>query len=94
MAITTKQVAAIARLARLELDEDKQALFAGQFAQILEHMDTLNHVDTSSVEPLYSPVQHTLAYRSDEARAQRTRQQILSGAPQEDGEFFIVPRIV
>lgn len=94
MSISTEQVASIARLARLDLEEDKQALFAGQFAQILEYMDTLNEVNTDSVEPLYSPVQHGTVYREDEAASHCTREEVLSNAPEEDGTYFVVPRIV
>ncbi|ABB37822.1 glutamyl-tRNA(Gln) amidotransferase, C subunit [Oleidesulfovibrio alaskensis G20] len=94
MSISKEQVAAIAGLARLQLDEDKKELFAGQFAQILEYMDTLNEVDTDGVAPLYSPVQHATVYREDEVQRHCSREQVLANAPEEDGTFFIVPRIV
>lgn len=94
MSISKEQVASIARLARLELNDERTELFAGQFDQILQHMDTLNELDTSAVEPLYSPVIHGTVYREDAVETHCTRSEVLSNAPDENGSFFVVPRIV
>lgn len=92
--ISTEQVAAIARLARLAPDDERLAVFARQFGDILGYMEMLNGLDTTGVEPLYSPVQHATTLRADEAMARCTREDVLRNAPEADGEFFIVPRIV
>ena len=94
MKISQERVAEIAKLARLELPQEKQALFAGQFENILTYMDTLHEVDTSNVEPLYSPVAHTTVYRPDTVRNTAQRSDILSNAPETDGQYFVVPKIV
>lgn len=94
MKIKPEEVAKVAKLARLDLAEDKIELFAGQLDEILTHMDTLNKLDTSSVEPLYSPVEHTTVLRADEVRKDFSRDEVLSNAPETDGQYFIVPRIV
>ncbi|WBF68900.1 Asp-tRNA(Asn)/Glu-tRNA(Gln) amidotransferase subunit GatC [Desulfovibrio subterraneus] len=94
MKISPERVAEIAKLARLELDEDKLSLFAGQFESILNYMETLNELDTSEVEPLYSPVMHSTVLRDDVAAKTAERDAVLSNAPQTDGQFFVVPKIV
>ncbi len=94
MKISPEQVARIAKLARLEPDDAKLALFAGQFESILNYMDTLNELDTTGVEPLYSPVIHATVLRDDVAVKTARRDDVLSNAPESDGQFFIVPRIV
>ncbi len=94
MKISPERVAQIAKLARLELDDEKLELFAGQFESILSYMDTLNELDTTDVAPLYSPTQHETVLRDDEARKTAQRTDVLSNAPQTDGQFFVVPRIV
>ena len=94
MRITPERVAQIAKLARLELDEEKQRLFAGQFEDILTYMDTLNELDTSGVEPMYSPVEQPTPMREDNAAKRFERDEIVSNAPETDGRFFIVPKIV
>jgi aspartyl-tRNA(Asn)/glutamyl-tRNA(Gln) amidotransferase subunit C len=57
-------------------------------------MDKLGELDTDAVEPLYSPVKHTTVLRRDEVRKDYRREEILANAPEQDGQFFIVPRIV
>ena len=92
--IGSKEVAHMAQLSRLSVGEQEQALFARQLGDILGYMDVLARVDTSAVEPLYSPVRHESAARQDVAVQVRTRQEVLANAPEGDGEYFMVPRIV
>lgn len=94
MKITKAEVRDVAKLARLELDEEKLELFANQFNEILNYMELLGELDTEDVEPLYSPVHHETRMRDDEPRKDYTREDILSNAPEADGRFFIVPKIV
>jgi len=94
MKISPEDVAKIAKLSRLDLPQEKLELFAGQLGDILDYMDKLGELDTDNVEPMYSPVEHTTVLRKDEARKDYTREEVLSNAPEQDGKFFIVPRIV
>lgn len=94
MKISPEEVAKVAGLARLDLSDEKIELFAGQLDDILNYMDKLGELDTSDVEPMYSPVEHTTVLRADEPRKDYTRDEVLSNAPEQDGAFFIVPRIV
>ncbi|MDK2956776.1 MAG: aspartyl-tRNA(Asn)/glutamyl-tRNA(Gln) amidotransferase subunit [Desulfovibrionales bacterium] len=94
MKITKDETAKVAKLARLELSEEKLELFTAQLGDILAYMDKLGELDTSQTEPLYTPVSHTTVVREDEPARTVAREQILSGAPEDDGQFFIVPKIV
>jgi aspartyl-tRNA(Asn)/glutamyl-tRNA(Gln) amidotransferase subunit C len=94
MTITRETVAHMAELAKLELDEAMQERFARQFSDILRYMDVLNTVDTQGVEALYQPVQHSAATRPDRVEASLDRKKLLVGAPDQDGQYFVVPRIV
>jgi len=94
MKITPEQVAKVAKLSRLDLPQEKLELFAGQLGDILDYMDKLGELDTDSVEPMYSPVSHTTVFRKDEMKKEYSREEVLSNAPEQDGQFFIVPRIV
>ncbi|AMK12325.1 MAG: Asp-tRNA(Asn)/Glu-tRNA(Gln) amidotransferase subunit GatC [Pseudodesulfovibrio sp.] len=94
MKISPEEVAKVAGLARLDLSQDKLELFAGQLGDILAYMDKLGELNTDEVEPLYSPVQHTTVLRRDEVRKDYAREEILANAPEQDGQFFIVPKIV
>lgn len=94
MKISPEDVAKIANLSRLDLPKEKLEMFAGQLGDILEYMDKLGELDTDDVEPLYSPVEHTTVLRKDTVRKDYQRDEVLSNAPKQDGQFFIVPRIV
>lgn len=92
--ISLEEVAHMATLSRLSVSEDEQALFARQMGDILAYMDVLARVDTNAVEPLYSPALHPGALRDDVSARRRERSEVLANAPEADGEYFIVPRIV
>lgn len=92
--VSLEEVRRLAQLSRLAINADEEKLFARQFGQILGHVEILANVDTDGIEPLYSPVTHPGWIRNDEARNIRDREEILSGAPETDGECFMVPRIV
>ena len=94
MPITKETVAHMAALARLDIDDSTQERFTRQFTDILSYMEVLDGVNTEGVEPLYSPVRHSDASREDAADNRRTREQVLGNAPEQDGQYFIVPRIV
>jgi aspartyl-tRNA(Asn)/glutamyl-tRNA(Gln) amidotransferase subunit C len=92
--ISVADAGKIAKLARLQLDEAKAARFAEQCNDILDYMEKLGELDTSAVEPLYSPSEHDTVFREDKVRTRFTRDQVLANAPETDGQFFIVPKIV
>lgn len=98
-----KHVHDIARLARLDLTqglspaEAEAAMnrFAAQFQDIVALMDTLAEVNTEGVDPLCWPLAVPSGpLREDVARNTCSRQEVLANAPDQDGRFFIVPRIV
>lgn len=97
------KVLKVAQLARLDLSEGhpadeaarELAKFSKQFDEIVALMDTLAEVDTEGVQPLYWPLSAPVAGpREDVAERHNTREELLRNAPEQDGEFFIVPRIV
>jgi|APHig6443718053_1056840.scaffolds.fasta_scaffold741570_1 aspartyl-tRNA(Asn)/glutamyl-tRNA(Gln) amidotransferase subunit C len=94
MKISSEEVAKVARLARLELSQDKIDQYASQLGDILGYMDKLAELDTASVEPMYTPVDQVSVMREDVVAKDYTREDILKNAPETDGAFFIVPRIV
>ena len=94
MLITPEDAARIATLSRLRVGDDKLEIFARQMSDILGYMETLNRLDTSEVEPMYSPVDLPTVLRPDVVRQDFSRAEILANAPEEDGKYFIVPKIV
>lgn len=94
MTITREQVIHMAELAKLAPDEAVPDLFARQFSDILRYMSVLNAVDTQGVEALYRPVFHERAVRPDLVRPSRERGELLAAAPEQNGQYFVVPRVV
>ena len=94
MKLSVEEAAKVAKLARLKLSEEKLERFCGQLDDILSYMDLLNSLDTKAIEPLYSPSEHACPMRPDEPKSEYSREEILQNAPETDGRFFIVPKIV
>ena len=88
------QIAHIAELARLAPEPATLDRFGQQCMNILGYVEVLNEVDTDQIEPLYSPVEQAGAVRPDIAAEIDQRADMLANAPETDGAFFIVPRIV
>lgn len=94
MSISVDEVAKVAGLARLNLEPERIEQFANQFNDILGYMQKLNELDTSDIQPLYSPVTHATVFREDVVTQEYSRDELLANAPDTDGDYFIVPKIV
>jgi aspartyl-tRNA(Asn)/glutamyl-tRNA(Gln) amidotransferase subunit C len=92
--ISPEKALHIAALARLEISPEQAAVLAAQMDDILGYMDTLNELDTTHVVPMYTPVDQGEPLREDSVKKQFPRARILQNAPETDGQYFIVPRIV
>ena len=91
--ITIKDVEHVAKLARLELSEDEKELFTHQLGDVLAHVEKMNEVDTKDVEPMNHPIDFVNVTREDKKIYENTREELMSNAPDIEGEFFKVPKI-
>lgn len=87
-------IAKVAKLARLALSEEELAGYGAQLEDILEHAERVSALPTDGVAPTSHPLPMTNAFRPDEVRQSLDRDEVLEQAPQRDGEFFRVPRIL
>lgn len=92
--ISANDVEHMAQLSRLSINNEDINLFADQFGKILTYMDILQNIDTTNIEPLYSPALHTCPLREDKAKNKREKTDMLSNSPKTDGNYHVVPRIV
>ncbi len=92
--ITRKEVEHVARLARLELTEEEREQMTAQLDAILGYMDKLNELDTSTVEPTTTVIPMVSVMREDEVRPSLPQGEALTNAPDREGVFFRVPRII
>jgi aspartyl-tRNA(Asn)/glutamyl-tRNA(Gln) amidotransferase subunit C len=90
MALTTKEVEHVARLARLRLAPDELEKMRVQLSNILDHIDMLKEVDISDVAPTAQVTDLLNILRADEVRASLPREDVLANAPdQQDGMFRV-----
>jgi aspartyl-tRNA(Asn)/glutamyl-tRNA(Gln) amidotransferase subunit C len=95
MTISKAEVQHVARLARLTLDESTLDAMAEQIGTILAYMETLNRIDTTDVEPTAHAVAAAATpVREDTSHGHLDRKRALANAPVEDGESFLVPRVI
>ena len=92
--IDKQQVRKVAKLARLDLTEAEIEEFTGQLGAILEYVEKMNELDTAAVEPLAHCLPIHNVFRADEVRESLGTEQTLANAPQHDGPFFKVPKIL
>ncbi len=94
MSVDKATVARIARLARINVPEDRQEQLVGELNGILDWIAELDEVDTGAVEPLASVTGHGLPRRSDEVTDGNRVDEVLATVPETAGGFFVVPKVV
>ena len=92
MTLDLKTVKHISKLARISVDEEKANKLAGDLNSIFEFIEKLNELNTENVEPLTSVANTTLRFREDEVQSQNIREKILSNSPDNNEDFFVVPK--
>ena len=93
MSVDKATVARIARLARINVPEDRQEQLVGELNGILDWIAELDEVDTGAVEPLASVTGHGLPRRSDEVTDGNRVDEVLANVPETAGGFFVVPKV-
>jgi aspartyl-tRNA(Asn)/glutamyl-tRNA(Gln) amidotransferase subunit C len=92
--INEAQVRKVAKLSRLELTETEIEEFTGQLSAILDYVEKMNELDTTDIEPLAHCLPISNAFREDRIQESLGTEKTLANAPQTDGEFFKVPKIL
>ena len=94
MTINLKTIKHISKLSRISVNDKKADKLAGDLNSIFDFIEKLNELNTDKVEPLTSVAQTTLKLRSDEVKSKDIRDQILKNSPDENEDFFVVPKVV
>ncbi len=94
MSLDHATVRRIARLARIRLEDEAVGVLAGELNGILGWIEQLSEVDVEGVAPLTGGAQIALRMRADVVSDGGYAQQILGNAPDREGEFFAVPKVV
>jgi aspartyl-tRNA(Asn)/glutamyl-tRNA(Gln) amidotransferase subunit C len=92
--LDASQVRKVAKLSRLELTDGEVEEFTGQLSAILDYVEKMNELDTRDVEPLAHCLPISNVFRPDQVRESLGTEKALANAPQRDGDFFKVPKIL
>jgi len=93
-AIDLDTVRHIGKLSRIELTDEQVETFAVQLGGILEYFDKLQELDTTGVEPMAHAVELHNVLADDVPGKSLTPDEALANAPQRDGDFFKVPKVI
>ncbi|CAG1016923.1 Glutamyl-tRNA(Gln) amidotransferase subunit C [Burkholderiaceae bacterium] len=98
MALTSDDVSRIAHLARLELQPAEQAAMLAQLNGFFSIVEQMSAVDTSGVEPLYTPLsavtEVALRLREDVVTEANQRELNQRSAPLVEDGLFLVPKVI
>ncbi len=97
MKITEKEVRYVAGLANLSLTEEEIKKFAADLDEILTHIDKLNELDTTGVEPMAQVLfeaGETAMMREDVERETLANKTALENAPLSGAGYFKVPLVI
>ena len=110
MKVTEKDVTYVAELANLELSDEERARMLRDLNSILEYVDRLSELNTDMVEPMAQVSDRygldeseqgsdRFAYASREdvkegLRASLPHEEAMKNAPETDGTFFVVPKVI
>lgn len=84
----------VAKLARLALTDDEVERFGAQLGDLLEHVDAIAKLDVSHIAATAQVVESRNVERDDSVVPGLNREIVLGQAPERQGEFFRVPRII
>jgi aspartyl-tRNA(Asn)/glutamyl-tRNA(Gln) amidotransferase subunit C len=95
MGISRDEVQHVARLARLELTDEEVDRFGEQLNKVLERAQRIQQLDLDDLPPTAHPLAELRnVLRPDEVVAPTVAERIFEAAPEHEGPYFKVPRII
>ncbi|OGS05197.1 MAG: hypothetical protein A3G41_02675 [Elusimicrobia bacterium RIFCSPLOWO2_12_FULL_59_9] len=94
MALSEKEIEHVAILARLEISAAEKTRFGKELGQILDYVEKIKGLDTSRVDPTASVLGDEDVFREDAVRLFPGAAALLDNAPDKEGPFFKVKKVV
>ncbi len=92
--IDREQVKKVANLARLDITPEEEEQFTTQLNSILDYFDQLSELDTEDVPPTTRAIETSNITRPDELQSFPDIEALLDCAPEQEGDYFRVPKIM
>ena len=94
MDVTKETLNYLAKIARLELNEEEKEPLLNDLNRILSFVEQLKEVNTDGVAPLLHMSSNVNMLREDVVQGSVSRDEALKNAPETDGTFFKVPKVI
>ena len=94
MEVNDQLVEKLARLSSLYFNEAEKEAIKVDLQRMITFVDKLNEINTEGVEPLLHMSEIVDHYREDEIQGSVSREEAVMNAPQSDGVFFKVPKVI
>ena len=91
MDITIEDVKKLAKLSRLEFDEQETEQFVQEFSATLKQVEAINKVDVSKIDLLEKTVNSDTQLRADIVKTSLKASEIVANAPESQDGAFLVP---
>ncbi len=94
MKITDELLNKIAQLAKLQIPDEEREALRHDFQKMLDFVDKLQEVNTADVAPLIHMTAEVNRLREDQPEGEIDRESVLRNAPDADGVYFRVPKVL
>lgn len=94
MKISAEETRRIAGLARLKCTDSQVTALQADMEEIITFANALNELDLTDVPPTISALPISNAFREDEVLPSLERERVLMNAPQSNGRFILVPKVI
>ncbi len=94
MEVTDKLIDKLSDLARLKFNDEEKIEIKKDLKQMISFIDKMNELDTTGVKPLLHMTKEVNILREDEVKGMISKEEALKNAPEHDGSFFKVPKVI
>ena len=94
MEVNDAMIENLAGLARLYFNEEEKKEIKGDLQRMISFIDKLNELNTDGVQPVLHMSDEINVFREDEIKGSISREEGLKNAPETDGVFFKVPKVI
>ena len=94
MEVNDALIEKLAHLSRLEFNSKEKNEIKKDLQKMIAFVEKLNELDISGVEPLLHMTDEENVLREDEVKGSIGRDEALKNAPDHDGRFFKVPKVI
>ena len=94
MKVTKEEVLHVAKLSQLEIDENEVGMYQEKLSQILDWQEKLDQLALEGLSPTVHALDMENVTREDKPQQSLTNEEALRNAPEREGSYFKVPRII